>query len=687
MAARGSTPEAAADLPNPGRPASVPEHTLLRPIASGSYGVVWLAHNVVGTPRAVKIVRRDHFERAEDFEREFKGLQKFEPVSRSHEGLVDILSLGLLPDEAGFYYVMELADAAPSASEQGPIHDIRSEASGSEAAPLGTDPRIPGYLPLTLRAHFRARGALPAGEVLALGGALAAALAHLHGLGLVHRDIKPSNILFVGGVPKLADAGLVAAVDDARSLVGTAGYLAPEGTGSPRADLYALGKVLYEAAFGKDRQSFPQLPSDLATRPDHGRLLELNAIIATACAQDPRKRYASATAMLADLERLGAGKSVKRRKAILRLARAAGLVGGIALVALGLSLAARNGLLRRGSAAVPTQNWGYGTPTNQAALQAYTLGRARSEQFTPEGLAEGRKLYEESLRLEPGCALTWSGLAANWRGEAGSGTTLGREAYPRVRELGLQALRLAPDLDVGHEKLGWVASALDYDWLAAERSFRRAIQCNPDNLQVRESLVYGLLVPLARTQEAQSEVQTVFRLAVLNGASGESSRGLTLDARASYFARDFERALKLQDQLVELNPRSRDQRLWRARVLEALGRFPEAIAGYESLLADASSLDLEGQAGLAVALAHAGQTNAARARLAELLPHGGEARAAVSLAWVYAALGEQNEALRWLDTGYDRRDPWMIWLKVDPRFDALRQEQGFHDLLKRMRLE
>ena len=90
----------------------ISDHTLLVPIASGAYGEVWLARNAVGTLRAVKIVRRDRHAAGESFEREFKGLQKFEPVSRSHEGLVDILTLGLLPDGAGFYYVMELADAA-----------------------------------------------------------------------------------------------------------------------------------------------------------------------------------------------------------------------------------------------------------------------------------------------------------------------------------------------------------------------------------------------------------------------------------------------------------------------------------------------------------------------------------------------------------------------------------------------
>src|SRR5262249_54719518 len=75
-------------------PPQVPDHELLRPMGGGSYGEVWLARNVMGTYRAVKVVYRSRFDNDRPFEREFSGIQKFEPISRTHDGLVDILQVG-----------------------------------------------------------------------------------------------------------------------------------------------------------------------------------------------------------------------------------------------------------------------------------------------------------------------------------------------------------------------------------------------------------------------------------------------------------------------------------------------------------------------------------------------------------------------------------------------------------------
>src|SRR5688572_28521132 len=90
-------------------PRCIADHELLRPIAAGSYGDVWLGRNgVTGTYRAVKIVWTEAFETAKPYEREFDALGRFEPISRTHPGLVHVLQTGRLSN--GFYYIMELAD-------------------------------------------------------------------------------------------------------------------------------------------------------------------------------------------------------------------------------------------------------------------------------------------------------------------------------------------------------------------------------------------------------------------------------------------------------------------------------------------------------------------------------------------------------------------------------------------------
>ena len=95
----------------PGPAPRIPDHEMVCCIGQGSYGEVWLARNAVGTWRAVKVVYRQNFNDPKPYEREFSGIQSYEPISRTNEGLIDVLQIGR-NDEAGyFYYVMELADS------------------------------------------------------------------------------------------------------------------------------------------------------------------------------------------------------------------------------------------------------------------------------------------------------------------------------------------------------------------------------------------------------------------------------------------------------------------------------------------------------------------------------------------------------------------------------------------------
>lgn len=252
----------------------VPDHTLTRVIGRGAYGEVWLAANdVLGTYRAVKVIRRENFLEERPFHREFEGIQNFEPISRSHPGLVTVLHVGRSPDGSYFYYVMELAD------------DV---ASGRTLAPAS-------YAPLTLRELIRRAGGgrVPTARALEIGVTLASALRHLHGSGLVHRDIKPSNIILVEGQPKFADIGLVTTDLEASTHVGTPGYIAPEGPTSTAADVYSLGMVLYELFFGLPAHKFPELPVPVDAWSGDPVLLAVNGLILKACAASPAERYSS----------------------------------------------------------------------------------------------------------------------------------------------------------------------------------------------------------------------------------------------------------------------------------------------------------------------------------------------------------------------------------------------------------
>ena len=149
---------------------------------------------------------------------------------------------------------------------------------------------------------------------------LTSALGHLHKHGLIHRDIKPSNIIFVNGI-SLADIGLVAEVGEA-AVRGHRRLHSAGGPGLAQADIYGLGKVMYEAVTGKDRLDFPELPTALGEPSDGPQLLELNEVILKACETDVRRRYQTTEEMYADLVFLASGQSVKRLHSLeRRLAR------------------------------------------------------------------------------------------------------------------------------------------------------------------------------------------------------------------------------------------------------------------------------------------------------------------------------------------------------------------------------
>jgi formylglycine-generating enzyme required for sulfatase activity len=296
--------------PNPALPTgdlpSEADYDYIREIDRGGYGYVYLFRRkkaLEGQEEAYcagKFVYRHMFGPPDDgpsteaYERAYHGLQNFQSLAGCSQDLLRILHVRQRHEEGYFCYMMELAD------------DIKS---GRQI-----DPSV--YQPRTLKWELERDGSrqrLPAIQCVEIAISLARGLQVLHENGFTHRDVRPANIIFVNGVPKLADIDLLAGSDVTRTSYIPQNYAAPEGSHSKRADIFSLGKTLYEICTGLRPESFPALPPDVRSWEDHKLVLKLNRVITKACARDLRKRYQSATEMRADLELLTPGQSPKHR--------------------------------------------------------------------------------------------------------------------------------------------------------------------------------------------------------------------------------------------------------------------------------------------------------------------------------------------------------------------------------------
>ena len=288
-------PQSSPTLPIPARVGSAtdlpetPDYELVDPpFGEGSYGKVWLARNAIGQWQALKAVYLAKFgAQTQAYDREFSGIKNYKPISDRHPALLRVDFVSKKKRAGYFYYVMELADGLEPGWEKNPS----------------------SYVPCDLaRVRAQAEGLrLPPKKCIQIGLELAGALDFLHRQGLTHRDVKPQNIVFVKGQPKLADVGLVAEVrlvGENQSWVGTPGYMPPppEPPGTPSADIFGLGMVLYVLLTGRSPTIFPALATTLLEQRNPAEFMGLNDVILKACETDLKKRYASASELAAALK-------------------------------------------------------------------------------------------------------------------------------------------------------------------------------------------------------------------------------------------------------------------------------------------------------------------------------------------------------------------------------------------------
>ena len=687
---------------HPLTPPQIPDHDLLYAIGKGSYGEVWLARNVVGTYRAVKVVYRKTFEHDRPYEREFGGMQKFEPISRTHAGLVNVLQIGR-NDQAGyFYYIMELADdASADRSERehplssrlaglssAPPHELdgsatsvdqdRSEPAGTSAAPI--NPAT--YKPKTLGEVGR-HGRLALEECVRIILGVTSSLAHLHRHGLVHRDIKPSNILIINGVPKLADIGLVTGINEIRSYVGTEGFIPPEGPGKPQADLYSLGKVLYEISTGKDRHDFPDLPADLRDSADQSGFSEMNEIILKACASEVAQRYRSAEEMQADLSILQQGKSVKQKRVNERRWALTWRVGFSAVV-----LATLVGVL------LPLQRqWKSQRPMDPKALELYTSGQVDLRKGTKKDLDVAIPLLEQALALDQNHPKIHAALAWAYEKKFFFFDPANRELDVKAGNALDRAHQLGPKLPETHFANGYMLwyrpDGKGFQHEQAITSYRRVLEANPHLAQDN---------PILAAESHQQLAVVYLHIGLMDEALEQAKKALEVDSVHS--------RLHYNGGLVALHRGDYQQaevELRRGDVIEAginhadlalacfkQGKANEAKNIIENALKD-SPKDPGGQFASVEAMlfARVGEFVLAKEAIQNAEQRGKGFghfhHTAYNIGCAYALMNQPEDAVRWLRTAADTGFPCYPAFQNDPTLANIRSDSQFQKFLDEQR--
>lgn len=313
------------------------------------------------------------------------------------------------------------------------------------------------------------------------------------------------------------------------------------------------------------------------------------------------------------------------------------------------------------------------------AYRAYLSGRHLLQTPSRDGLRRAIAEFRRALEMDPTCARAWAGQAFAWRGLAITGDQEPFEVFPIAKAAVERALELDPDLAEAYASRGFIQFWHDWDWAAAEASLLRAIELNPSLAEARFSYAH-LLSSLGHHQEALLQVRQARELDPLSPLIN------TLEASFLDAAGHAEEARTRVGRVLELAPDFWIALLARATMAMTDGDVDAAVEDMERAVT-LSSGATQALAVLGAAYVRAGRSDDAREILQDL-----EARAAdgyvpsVSIAALHLALGDQERSIDRLEQALQERDLRLTFLKVERRWDSLRNHPRFIAILQGMRL-
>ncbi|MEZ0333010.1 MAG: protein kinase [Gemmatimonadales bacterium] len=312
------------------------------------------------------------------------------------------------------------------------------------------------------------------------------------------------------------------------------------------------------------------------------------------------------------------------------------------------------------------------------AYQLYLKGRQSWNRRTEQDLQEAMRAFEQALARDPGFALAHAGMADTWALLGFYSAVPPGDAYPRAKRAARQALDLEPALAEAYPAFAYSAMYYDWDWVEAEQAFRRAIELHPGYANAHQW--YGnFLSVMGRAEEA---IATFERALALDPLSALKYAAL---GWGCYFARRYQRGEEECRRGVGLEPGNVVAHGWMTLNLLGLGRGEEAVAVAEET-ARLSGYGVSSLGLLGYAYGAAARRREARSVLERLIATSATRYISqYDVALIHLALGHDEAAMEWLQRGHAQRDHQMVFLKVDPRLDALRVRTDFGRLLERMR--
>jgi serine/threonine protein kinase/TolB-like protein/tetratricopeptide (TPR) repeat protein len=311
--------------------------------------------------------------------------------------------------------------------------------------------------------------------------------------------------------------------------------------------------------------------------------------------------------------------------------------------------------------------------TNPEAYSAYLQGQYFFEQRNRENLEKSVDYFQQAIKLDPGYARAWVGLAKSRNAQADAGYIPSENGYQKAREASERALQLDPNMGEAHAQLAWIEMYHNWDWTSAEVSFQRALALEPANVTTMgDSGVLSAI--MGRLDEAIAHLRRAIEIDPLN-AVVYTNLGQYL-----YYAGQQAKAAAAIKKALELAPEGSYTHSILSQVYLAQAQPQEALSEAN----EEKDLDRRLQA-LALAYNALGRKKESDANLTELIGKF-QADDPFYIAEVYAFRRETDHAFEWLDRAYNTRDTGLTAIKGDPLLKSLEPDKRYDLLLKKMRL-